>query len=116
MRALGRAAARVLGASAWSSAATPASPGPLEAALADGFAAEGAAVTLLGVVPTPAVACARPRADAPAAVISASHNPYADNGIKLFAAGGRKLADEVQVDDRAGDGRDGSASRRRPDA
>ena len=68
----------------------------LEGALAAGLTSEGADVTLLGVVPTPAVAW-RSAADAtPAAVISASHNPYADNGIKFFAAGGRKLSDETE--------------------
>lgn len=68
----------------------------LEGALAAGLASEGADVTLLGVAPTPAVAW-RSAADAvSAAVISASHNPYADNGIKFFLAGGRKLSDETE--------------------
>ncbi len=57
---------------------------------------EGADVSLLGVMPTPAVALGSRDADVPAAMISASHNSFADNGIKLFAAGGRKLADDVQ--------------------
>jgi len=99
VRALGRAAARVLGTERWIIGRDTRESGPrIESALADGFAAEGAAVTLLGVLPTPAVACASRELGAPAAVISASHNSYADNGIKLFAAGGRKLADGVQVD------------------
>jgi len=51
---------------------------------------------LLGVVPTPAVAWLSAAEGRPAAMISASHNPAADNGIKLFAAGGRKLTDEVE--------------------
>ena len=68
----------------------------LEGALAAGLASEGADVALLGVAPTPAVAW-RSAADAmSAAVISASHNPYADNGIKFFVAGGRKLSDETE--------------------
>ena len=59
VRALGRAAARVLGNERWVIGRDTRESGPrIEAALADGFAAEGAAVTLLGVLPTPAVACA----------------------------------------------------------
>jgi phosphoglucosamine mutase len=99
VRALGQAAARVLG--------RPASPfligrdtrlsGPiLEGALASGLASEGVDVALLGVVPTPEVAWRSAADRVPAAVISASHNPYADNGIKFFAAGGRKLEDAVE--------------------
>jgi phosphoglucosamine mutase len=75
--------------------------GPVvQAALSAGLAAEGVDVVDLGVLPTPAVASVAARRGLPAAVISASHNPYADNGIKLFAAGGRKLrvADEERVE------------------
>jgi phosphoglucosamine mutase len=68
----------------------------LEAALCAGLVSEGADVELLGVAPTPEVAWWSVTAGAPAAVVSASHNPFADNGIKLFAAGGRKLADDVE--------------------
>jgi phosphoglucosamine mutase len=68
----------------------------LEGALASGLASEGADVALLGVVPTPGVAWRSVRDSAPAAVISASHNPFADNGIKFFAALGRKLADATE--------------------
>jgi phosphoglucosamine mutase len=68
----------------------------LEGALAAGLAAEGIDVTSLGVVPTPAVAWRSATQGAPGAVISASHNPYADNGIKFFAGGGRKLEDAVE--------------------
>jgi phosphoglucosamine mutase len=66
----------------------------LEAAAAEGFTAAGADVVLLGVVPTPAVAqvVASGRADL-GLVISASHNPAPDNGLKLFGAGGHKLTD-----------------------
>ena len=72
--------------------------GPLlEAALAAGLASEGADVTLLGVVPTPEVAWWSSTEGAPAAMVSASHNPFADNGIKLFSAGGRKLPDDVEA-------------------
>jgi len=68
----------------------------LEGALASGLSSEGVDVSLLGVVPTPEVAWRSAAASAPGAVISASHNPYADNGIKFFAAGGRKLEDAVE--------------------
>jgi phosphoglucosamine mutase len=68
----------------------------LQAAFAAGLAAEGCDVVDLGVVPTPAVAWACARRGAAGAVISASHNPFGDNGIKLFAAGGRKLDDATQ--------------------
>jgi phosphoglucosamine mutase len=72
--------------------------GPLlEAAAAAGFASEGHDVELLGVVPTPAVAhaCATGVADL-GLMISASHNPMPDNGLKLFGPGGVKLADAVE--------------------
>ncbi|MCU1448465.1 MAG: phosphoglucosamine mutase, partial [Acidimicrobiales bacterium] len=68
----------------------------LEGALASGIAAEGVDVGRLGVVPTPGVAWLSAADGVPAAVISASHNPFADNGIKFFAAGGRKLADDIE--------------------
>jgi phosphoglucosamine mutase len=60
------------------------------------MASEGIVVHRLGVVPTPAVAFEAHRRDAIGAVISGSHNPYGDNGIKLFARGGMKLVDEVE--------------------
>jgi phosphoglucosamine mutase len=66
----------------------------LAAAFASGVAAEGIEVVDLGVVPTPVVAFMAAAAGSPGAVISASHNPYPDNGIKLFAAGGVKLRDD----------------------
>ena len=69
----------------------------LEAALGAGFASEGVDVVTLGVVPTPVVAHAAAELGIPGAMISASHNPHPDNGIKLFAAGGRKLSDEVEA-------------------
>jgi phosphoglucosamine mutase len=100
---LGRAAARVLaradgGPSTILVGRDTRRSGPLlEAALAAGIAAEGVDVELLGVLPTPAVAHASAAEQLPAAVITASHNPFADNGVKLFAAGGRKLADDVET-------------------
>jgi phosphomannomutase len=72
--------------------------GPLlEAAAAAGFAAAGIDVELLGVVPTPAVAhaCASGAVDL-GLMISASHNPMPDNGLKLFGPGGQKLPDAVE--------------------
>ncbi len=97
VEALGRAAARVLPADRFLIGRDTRVSGPrIEAALARGFAAEGVGVDLLGVAPTPAVAWLSAADDQPAAMISASHNPAPDNGVKLFAAGGRKLSDEVE--------------------
>jgi phosphoglucosamine mutase len=69
-----------------------------EAALEAGFTAAGANVLLAGPLPTPAVAylCRRLGADF-GIVISASHNLYYDNGIKIFAAGGEKLSDAQEA-------------------
>ena len=85
----------------WSDAApvlvgrdTRASGPALEEALARGLGAGGAAVTLGGVLPTPAVALL---AEGCGAVVSASHNPPAYNGVKLFAREGRKLSDEEEA-------------------
>jgi phosphoglucosamine mutase len=64
--------------------------------LAAGLHAEGAVVRDAGVVPTPGVAFLASAARAPALMISASHNPWTDNGIKLFAPGGRKLDDDTE--------------------
>jgi phosphoglucosamine mutase len=103
--ALGRAAARVLAAASGAPAFVVGRDtrwsGPmLQAALSAGLAAEGVEVVDLGVIPTPGVAAVAAARGLPAAVISASHNPYADNGVKLFAAGGRKLSegDERRVE------------------
>jgi phosphoglucosamine mutase len=95
--ALGRAAARVLDGDRFAIGRDTRRSGPmLEAALCAGLVSEGVDVELLGVAPTPEVAWWSVTAGAPAAVVSASHNPFTDNGIKLFAAGGRKLADDVE--------------------
>ncbi|MDO4581336.1 MAG: phosphoglucosamine mutase [Bacillota bacterium] len=70
----------------------------LEAALAAGITAVGADAVLLGVIPTPGVAALMRQMNAAAGVvISASHNPYYDNGIKIFSEGGRKLPDELEA-------------------
>jgi phosphoglucosamine mutase len=69
----------------------------LEAAVAAGLASAGADVVSLGVVPTPAVAHAVATSGAALGVVlSASHNPMPDNGIKIFGDGGFKLPDEVE--------------------
>jgi len=97
---LGRAAARVLGADGAGIVVvggdTRESTALLDQALCDGFAAEGLDVIRLGVASTPQVAFEAQRRGAIGAVVSASHNPWTDNGIKLFARGGVKLADETE--------------------
>jgi len=69
----------------------------LEAAVVAGLASAGANVVRVGVLPTPGVAflTAEVKADL-GVMVSASHNPMPDNGIKLFAAGGHKLPDEIE--------------------
>lgn len=95
--AIGRATARVFPSSKVVIGRDTRRSGPmLEAAVAAGVCAEGADAVLLGVVPTPAVAVLSARDGVPGVVISASHNPFEDNGIKVFGPGGRKLDDEEQ--------------------
>ncbi len=70
----------------------------LEAALEAGFSAAGVDVMLAGPMPTPAVAyLTRALRLSAGVVISASHNPYHDNGIKFFSASGNKLPDSVEL-------------------
>ncbi len=70
----------------------------LEAALAAGVAAAGGDALLGGVLPTPAAAILVKRLGLDlAAVVSASHNPYRDNGIKFFSGQGTKLGDELEA-------------------
>src|ERR1041384_6464572 len=71
----------------------------LESALQAGIVSAGADVLLVGPLPTPGIAfiTSSMRADA-GVVISASHNPYRDNGIKLFAADGFKLPDDIEAE------------------
>ncbi len=95
--ALGRAAAGLLGSDRVVVGRDTRESGPsLAAALAHGLAGEGVEVVSLGVVPTPAVACVAALDGIAGAMVSASHNPWWDNGVKLFAAGGRKLSDDAQ--------------------
>lgn len=69
----------------------------LEAAVVAGLASAGVDVTSVGVLPTPAVAYLTAATDADLGVmLSASHNPMPDNGIKLFAKGGHKLEDAAE--------------------
>lgn len=71
----------------------------LEAALEAGFAAAGVDVMLAGPIPTPAVAyLTRALRLSAGVVISASHNPYQDNGIKFFSEQGNKLPDSVEAE------------------
>jgi len=68
-----------------------------ESALEAGLVAAGANVLLLGPMPTPAVAMlTRSQKASAGIVISASHNPYTDNGVKFFNADGKKLSDAVE--------------------
>jgi len=71
----------------------------LESALEAGLSAAGIDVLLAGPIPTPAVAyLTRALRLVAGIVISASHNPYQDNGIKFFSAQGMKLPDEIEAD------------------
>jgi phosphoglucosamine mutase len=71
----------------------------LEAAVAAGLAGAGADVLRVGVLPTPAVAFLTGSYSADIGVVlSASHNPMPDNGIKLFARGGHKLPDDIEAE------------------
>ena len=70
----------------------------LEAALSAGLCSAGADVTLLGVLPTPAAAYLTLKSGANMGiVISASHNPFDNNGIKIFGANGFKLSDSLET-------------------
>src|SRR6185312_12177348 len=95
----GRATARVVPAPIFVVGRDTRRSGPLlQAALSAGLATEGADVLDLGVLPTPGVATVAARRNAPGAMVSASHNPFADNGIKLFSALGTKLPIELEAE------------------
>jgi phosphoglucosamine mutase len=94
---LGRCAAAFLGAKHVVLGVDTRASGPaLAAALASGLSEAGCSVDYVGVAPTPAIATLARLSDVAAAVVTASHNPWYDNGIKLFARGGVKLDDEQQ--------------------
>jgi phosphoglucosamine mutase len=96
--ALGRATARKLLATTFVVGRDTRRSSPmLQAALSAGLAGEGADVIDVGVLPTPAIAWLSATRDIPGAVVSASHNPFADNGIKLFGRGGTKLSVEAEA-------------------
>ncbi len=95
--ALGRAVARTLGVQrCYLGRDTRRSSPMLAAALCAGVTTEGASVVDLGVIPTPAVAALCARDGVFGLVVSASHNPFGDNGIKVFAKGGTKLTEELE--------------------
>ena len=92
MLALGRASARQLHGPAFLLGRDTRQSGPMLAgALGAGLSAEGVDVIDLGVITTPGLAYLATARGLPGAMISASHNPYADNGIKLFSTLGAKL-------------------------
>ena len=96
--ALGRAAAQVMGGGPWLIGRDTRESGPLlQAAFADGLRAAGGLPEFANVVPTPALADAARSSAEPAAMITASHNPGHDNGVKIFAPGGLKLSDDVEA-------------------
>jgi len=96
-RRIGHAAATVLGAGRAILAHDSRESGDdLTAAAAQGLTDGGVAAEYLGVAPTPAVAFLSAADDVIGVMVSASHNPWHDNGIKIFAPGGRKLTDQQQ--------------------
>ncbi len=96
--AIGRSAARELSCATILVGRDTRRSGPLlQAALSAGLAAEGSDVLDVGILPTPALAWLAAEHAMPAAMISASHNPFEDNGIKLFGPDGKKLSDELEA-------------------
>ena len=94
---LGRAAAEVMSSGQWLIGHDTRESGPvLEEALMAGLVAGGAMPMQAGVLPTPALAYLSALHRVPAAMITASHNPWQDNGVKIFAPGGLKLSDETE--------------------
>lgn len=99
VRDLARAVVRVLQPEAVVVGRDTRESGPvLQQAIVDGCAAEGVPVHLLGVVPTPTIAFACERNGWVGMAVTASHNPWTDNGVKVFAAGGDKLKDAEQIE------------------
>jgi phosphoglucosamine mutase len=95
--ALARAAAKVLQCKLVVIGRDTRESGPaLEAAISQSLSSLGIEVHLMGVAPTPAIAFAAASSEAVSFAITASHNPYTDNGVKIFGRGGRKLTDEQE--------------------
>jgi phosphoglucosamine mutase len=95
--ALARAAAKVLQCKLVVIGRDTRESGPaLEAAISRSLSSLGVEVHLMGVAPTPAIAFAAVSSEAVSFAITASHNPYTDNGVKIFGRGGRKLTDEQE--------------------
>jgi phosphoglucosamine mutase len=96
--ALARAVARVLRPTRVLVGRDTRASGPrIVAELAIGLQAEGVEPVLLGVLPTPAIAFVAATEGVPAAIVSASHNRWSDNGVKVIGADGRKLPDDAEV-------------------
>ncbi|MHB8244444.1 MAG: phosphoglucosamine mutase [Acidimicrobiales bacterium] len=96
--AVGRAAARALGEGVYLVGRDTRRSGPmLQAALSAGLSSEGRDVVDVGVIPTPGIAWLAGERGVRAAMVSASHNPFSDNGIKLFDVGGAKLSLEAEL-------------------
>jgi phosphoglucosamine mutase len=96
--ALGRAVARVVRSHEVVVGRDTRASGPrIEHALATGLRSEVVTPVLLGVLPTPAIAFVAAERGVPAAIVSASHNRWSDNGVKVIGADGRKLADDVEA-------------------
>jgi len=95
--ALARAAAKVLQCKLVVIGRDTRESGPaLETAISQSLSSLGIEVHLMGVAPTPAIAFAAVSSEAVSFAITASHNPYTDNGVKIFGRGGRKLTDEQE--------------------
>ncbi len=95
--ALARAAAKVLQCKLVVIGRDTRESGPaLEVAIARSLSSLGIEVHLMGVAPTPAIAFAAASSDVVSLAITASHNAYTDNGVKIFGRGGRKLTDEQE--------------------
>ena len=95
--ALAQAAAEILGGAGFAVGADTRESGPeLVSAIHAGVTRSGAMSVDLGVLPTPAVALWCAQRGVAGAMVSASHNPWHDNGVKFFAPGGSKLSDELQ--------------------
>jgi phosphoglucosamine mutase len=96
--ALGRAVARVMGSERIVVGRDTRASGPrIEAGLAIGLQSEVVRTSLLGVLPTPAIAFVAATEGVPAAIVSASHNRWSDNGVKVIGADGCKLPDATEA-------------------